>query len=69
MYKLKHAMGKKSLRLTAWLMKSIKQTGLTYSSYELCRICWLQRPTVDTTQKQIADEWLLPKQTIFNACR
>lgn len=61
-------LGKKIAAIDGLVDRTIQQTGLTYSSYALL-YSLATAPNGQTTQKQIADEWLLPKQTIFNACK
>ena len=61
-------LGKKIAAIDSLVDETIQQTGLTYSSYALL-YSLAAAPNGQTTQKQIATEWLLPKQTIFNACK
>ncbi|MGR6981624.1 MarR family winged helix-turn-helix transcriptional regulator [Testudinibacter sp. P27/CKL/0425] len=61
-------LGKKIGAIDNLVDESIKQTGLTYSSYALL-YSLAAAANGQATQKQIADEWLLPKQTIFNVCK
>lgn len=44
----------------------IKQQGLSYNTFAIFYTL-VQKNTC--TQKQIADEWFLPKQTVFSICK
>lgn len=44
----------------------IKQQGLSYNTFA---IFYTLAKKTTCTQKQIADEWFLPKQTVFSICK
>ncbi|HBO38174.1 MAG TPA: MarR family transcriptional regulator [Pasteurellaceae bacterium] len=46
----------------------IKKLGLNYNSFAVL-YSLAAAPNEQCTQKYICDEWLLPKQTVFNICK
>ncbi|WP_020558781.1 MarR family winged helix-turn-helix transcriptional regulator [Thiofilum flexile] len=50
--------------MNAW----IKKLGLNYSQFAVL-YSLASSPNKQCTQKHICEEWLLPKQTVFNVCK
>ena len=46
----------------------IKKLGLNYNSYAVLYTL-ASADDFKTTQKQICEDWMLPKQTVFNVCK
>lgn len=46
----------------------IKKLGLNYNSYAVL-YSLASADDFKTTQKQICEDWMLPKQTVFNVCK
>ena len=46
----------------------IKKLGLSYNHFAVL-YSLANAPNGQCTQKQISDEWYLPKQTVFNICK
>ena len=46
----------------------IKKLGLNYNSYAVL-YSLASSEDFKTTQKQICEDWMLPKQTVFNVCK
>lgn len=46
----------------------IKQLGLSYNHFAVL-YSLAKAPEGSCTQKNICDEWLIPKQTVFNVCK
>ncbi|QIM66451.1 DNA-binding protein [Mannheimia granulomatis] len=55
--------GKMDAVMESWIAK----LGLTYNHFAVLHT--LAEQPNGCTQKQIADEWYLPKQTVFNICK
>lgn len=61
-------LGKQVVEIDLLLEQWIKKMGLNYNHFAVL-YSLVTSPNGQSTQKQISDEWLLPKQTIFNICK
>lgn len=61
-------LGKQIVEIDLLLEQWIKKMGLNYNHFAVL-YSLATSPNGQATQKQICDEWLLPKQTVFNICK
>ena len=59
-------LGKKISELNECTNALIAKTGLSYSEFA---VLYTLAKDGCSTQKKIGEEWLIPKQTVFNACK
>ena len=59
-------LGKKISELNECTNALIAKTGLSYSEFA---VLYALAKDGCSTQKKIGEEWLIPKQTVFNACK
>ena len=61
-------LGKHISEIDSAVNQWIKKLGLTYNHFAVL-YSLANAPNGQCTQKQIGDEWYLPKQTVFNICK
>ncbi len=61
-------LGKQISEVDATMDAWIAKLGLGYNNFEVPHSL-VAAENGQCTQKQICDEWLLPKQTVFNVCK
>lgn len=59
-------LGKKISELNEYTNALIAKTGLSYSEFA---VLYTLAKDGCSTQKKIGEEWLIPKQTVFNVCK
>ena len=59
-------LGKKISELNEYTNALIAKTGLSYSEFA---VLYTLAKDGRSTQKKIGEEWLIPKQTVFNVCK
>ena len=59
-------LGKKISEIDERIDALIAKTGLSYSEFA---VLYTLAKDGRSTQKKISEEWLIPKQTIFNVCK
>ena len=59
-------LGKKISELNECTNALIAKTGLSYSEFA---VLYMLAKDGCSTQKRIGEEWLIPKQTVFNVCK
>jgi len=59
-------LGKKISELNECTNALIAKTGLSYSEFA---VLYTLAKDGRSTQKKISEEWLIPKQTVFNVCK
>lgn len=61
-------LGKHISEIDSAVNQWIKKLGLSYNHFAVL-YSLANAPNGQCTQKQIGDEWYLPKQTVFNICK
>ena len=61
-------LGKHISEIDSAVNQWIKKLGLSYNHFAVL-YSLANAPDGQCTQKQIDDEWYLPKQTVFNICK
>lgn len=61
-------LGKHISEIDSAVNQWIKKLGLSYNHFAVL-YSLTNAPNGQCTQKQIGDEWYLPKQTVFNICK
>ena len=59
-------LGKKISEIDERIDALIAKTGLSYSEFA---VFYTLAKDGSSTQKKISEEWLIPKQTVFNVCK
>ena len=59
-------LGKKISEISERIDALIAKTGLSYSEFA---VLYTLAKDGRSTQKKISEEWLIPKQTVFNVCK
>lgn len=59
-------LGKKISEIDERIDALIAKTGLSYSEFA---VLYTLAKDGRSTQKKISEEWLIPKQTVFNVCK
>jgi transcriptional regulator, MarR family len=59
-------LGKKISEIDERIDALIAKTGLSYSEFA---VLYTLAKDGSSTQKKIGQEWLIPKQTVFNVCK
>ena len=59
-------LGKKISEINERIDALIAKTGLSYSEFA---VLYTLAKDGRSTQKKISEEWLIPKQTVFNVCK
>lgn len=59
-------LGKKISEIDERIDALIAKTGLSYSEFA---VLYMLAKDGCSTQKRIGEEWLIPKQTVFNVCK
>ena len=59
-------LGKKISEIDERIDALIAKTGLSYSEFA---VLYTLAKDGSSTQKKIGEEWLIPKQTVFNVCK
>lgn len=59
-------LGKKISEIDECIDALIAKTGLSYSEFA---VLYTLAKDGRSTQKKISEEWLIPKQTVFNVCK